>query len=135
MEKDPAEHEVRIRVRYQETDRMGVVYHSNHFHYFEVGRTEAMRARGIVYTGVEARGFALAVLESHAVHTGPATYDDELAVFTKVSAEGKTKMRFEYRVENLTTGKQACSGYTLHVLLGPDRRPARLPDDILAACQ
>ena len=83
-------HRHRIRVRYEETDRMGVVYHANHLRYFEQGRTELMRARGVRYRDLEESGVLLAVLEANAVFKGKVTYDDEITVETRLSMEGKT---------------------------------------------
>ncbi len=122
-----AHDEVRFRVRYQETDRMGVVYHANHLVYFEVGRTELMRKRGIRYADIEKEGHVLAVTEARARFLGRVTYDDEIAVRTSIKPEGKTQVRFEYEVRVTGEERKVCDGYTLHVFLGPDGRPMRLP--------
>jgi acyl-CoA thioester hydrolase len=125
--------EVRLRVRYQETDRMGVVYHSNHLIYFEMGRTELMRRRGICYADLEAEGFALAVTEANAKYLSTVTYDDEILVNTAVSLEGKTQIRFDYRVRRADTEKPVSEGFTRHVFLGPDRKPVRVPERVRKA--
>ena len=91
-------HDVKIRVRYAETDQMGVVYHSNYLVYFEIGRTETMRHLGISYADLEARGYVLAVIESQMRHMGSARYDDELIVRTWLREVTKTRLRFEYHV-------------------------------------
>ena len=78
------ESEVRIRVRYKETDNMGVVHHSNYVNYYEVARTEMMRGRGLSYKEMEARGVMLPVREVQLNYLAPAYYDDLLTVFGTV---------------------------------------------------
>ena len=91
-------YDINVRVRYAETDQMGVVYHSNYLVYFEIGRTEMMRASGISYAELEERGYVLAVVESSMKHTGSAKYDDLLTVRTWLRQVTKTRLRFEYAV-------------------------------------
>lgn len=122
-------HDVKIRVRYAETDQMGVVYHSNYLVYFEIGRTETMRHLGISYADLEARGYVLAVIESQMRHMGSAKYDDELVVRTWLREVTKTRLRFEYHVlrgESLLT-----SGQTVLAFLSraDGMRPVRSPQD------
>ena len=74
--------DVQTRVRYAETDQMGVVYHSNYIIYFELGRTEAMRRIGITYSELEKRGYGLAVIETGARYRSAARYDDLLTIRT-----------------------------------------------------
>lgn len=137
MDRQPksCDEEVRLRVRYQETDRMGVVNHGNHLIYFEVGRTELMRRRGIRYADLEAEGFLLAVTEAHASFLGKVTYDDEIAVRTTASIAGKTQLRFDYEVILAETGRPVCKGHTVHALLGPAWRPVRIPPRIREAVE
>ncbi len=122
-------HDVQVRVRYAETDQMGVVYHSNYLVYFEIGRTETMRRIGISYADLEARGYVLAVIESHMRHVGSARYDDELTVRTWLREVTKTRLRFEYNVlrgETLLT-----TGHTVLAFLSrtDNMRPVRCPED------
>lgn len=122
-------HDVKIRVRYAETDQMGVVYHSNYLVYFEIGRTETMRQLGISYAELESRGYVLAVIESQMRHVGSARYDDELTVRTWLREVTKTRLRFEYHVlrgEALLT-----SGHTVLAFLSraDGMRPVRSPQD------
>jgi len=124
------QHEVRFRVRYQETDRMGVVYHSNHLVYFEVGRTELMREKGIRYADLENEGLSLAVTEASARFLARVTYDDEIVVRTSLSLSGKTKLRFDYRVYRIEDGKAVSEGHTIHVFLGPEGNVLRVPDRV-----
>jgi acyl-CoA thioester hydrolase len=122
--------DVQVRVRYVETDQMGVVYHSNYLVYFEIGRTEAMRQIGITYAELEQRGFVLAVVESSARHKGSAKYDDVLTVRTWLREVSKTRLRFEYHV--LKDETVLTTGHTVLAFL--DRtggmRPVRCPQDV-----
>lgn len=122
-------HDVTIRVRYAETDQMGVVYHSNYLVYFEIGRTETMRRLGISYAELEARGYVLAVIESHMRHTGSARYDDELVVRTWLRDVTRTRLRFEYHV--LRGDTVLTTGHTVLAFLSraDGMRPVRSPQD------
>jgi acyl-CoA thioester hydrolase len=123
-------YDVQVRVRYAETDQMGVVYHSNYIVYFEIGRTEAMRQIGIAYAELERRGYMLAVIETHANHKGSARYDDLLTVRTWLRQVTKTRLRFEYHV--LEDETLLATGYTVLAFLGRnnDMRPVRCPPDV-----
>jgi acyl-CoA thioester hydrolase len=132
----PGTGDILVRVRYQETDRMGVVYHANHFIYFEMGRTELMRRMGIRYADLEAEGFALPVVEADARFMSPVSYDDEIVVETQVSLEGKTRVRFDYRAFLARSGRPVSDGFTRHVFVGSDRRtPVRIPDRVRNAVE
>jgi acyl-CoA thioester hydrolase len=119
-----------LRVRYAETDQMGVVYHSNYLIFFEIGRTEAMRAIGIAYSELEERGYVLAVTESTCRHHGSALYDDVLTVRTRLAAVSKTRLRFEYEV--LRGNSVLASGHTVLAFLSrsDNMRPVRCPQDV-----
>ncbi len=131
----PMPHDAQVRVRYAETDQMGVVYHSNYLIYFEIGRTEAMRKLGISYRELEERGFVLAVIESSMRHTGSARYDDNLTVRTWLREVTKTRLRFEYAVT--LDGKTLTSGHTVLAFLSrhDGMRPVRCPPDVEALAQ
>ena len=122
-------HDVQVRVRYAETDQMGVVYHSNYLVYFETGRTEMMRASGISYANLEDRGYVLAVTESSMKHRGSAKYDDLLTVRTWLREVTKTRLRFEYVV--LRDGVALTTGHTVLAFLSREdgMRPVRAPED------
>ena len=75
----------RVRVRYAETDNMGVVYYANYFVWFEVGRTDLLRARGWSYRDMESEGFSLPVVEAHCAYKQPARYDEELEIITSAA--------------------------------------------------
>lgn len=120
-------HEARFRVRYAETDQMGVVYYANYFIWMEIGRAEFCRARGIRYKDMEIQdGVLLAVVEAQCRYVASAKYDDEVAVKTWISRANRrlADFRYEMRVE----GSIIATGFTRHVFLGKDMRPVRLPE-------
>ncbi|MGL6225822.1 MAG: acyl-CoA thioesterase [Thermoguttaceae bacterium] len=92
------EHEVQIRVRYEETDQMGVVYHGNYFTYFEIGRTELLRSRGITYKDMEDQGVFCVVVHADCNYKRPAKYDDLLTLRTLVKRIGRVRIEHEYRL-------------------------------------
>lgn len=129
----PPEHldapfETTLRVRYEETDRQGVVYHGKYFEYFEVGRTEWLRARGLVYRDIEERGAFLVVAEATARYLAPARYDDVLTVRTRVTDLGRATIEFGYEV--LRGGERIALGSTRLVTVGPNGRPRRFPPEL-----
>ncbi len=116
-----------MRVRYAETDRMGVVYHANYLQYFEIGRTEAMRSLGATYRALEEQGIALAVVECGLNFRAGAKYDDELRIVTKPSSAGRVRVRFDYEIWR--GDKMLCDGFTVLACL-VNGRPAELPQEI-----
>ena len=89
------EHEVTIRVRYSETDQMGVVYHGSYVPYFEIGRVEWLRNKGISYKSLEESGIALPIVSMHLYYKKPARYDDLLTVKTKFKSYSTVKIEFD----------------------------------------
>jgi len=123
---------VRLRVRYDEIDGMGVIHHPNFLIYFEIGRTEFMREMGVHYADLERRGFLLVVTAATARYHANVRYDDEIVVKTSVAELGRATIRFAYRVED-AAGRLLCEGSTEHCCVGPDKkRPIRFPPEILA---
>ncbi|MGD8400607.1 MAG: thioesterase family protein [Bacillota bacterium] len=106
---------IKFRVRYQETDRMGVVHHSVYYIWYEMGRTEWLRERGLSYTECEAQGWLLPVVESGTKYLHSATYDDELEVQTIYRPNKGITFEFEYIVRNLADGVVLATGFTKHV--------------------
>lgn len=103
------EHEFYIRVRYAETDQMGVVYHGNYAQYFEMGRVEWLRNLGISYKWMEENGVMLPVVSLELNYKKPARYDDILRIKTKLKSQSTVKIEFDYEIYNeqnqlLTTG-------------------------------
>ena len=123
-------HEVTVRVRYGETDQMGVVYHANYLLYFETGRTELMRAAGLVYRDLEAGGVRLVVTEASCRYRAPARYDEELNILTRVASLGSARVRFEYGVTG-KDGREIATGYTELASLDTTGRVVRLPAEVV----
>jgi len=122
---DPPAHETRVRVRYGECDRMGVVYHAHYIVYFELGRTEYLRALGETYRRVEDEGTLLVVVETGARYHRPARYDDLLTVRTRLSELGGVRLRFEYEVTR--DGEILATGFTVLASTTREGRPCRMP--------
>ena len=121
-----------IRVRYAETDQMGVVYYSNYLVWFEVGRTEFCRQRSLPYRDFEREFQAyLAVAEAQCRYLTPARYDDVLIIRTRVDSFRKRTISFQYEIVNKESGLVVASGRTLHVLLDENGRPRSFPADFL----
>ena len=119
-----------VRVRYAETDRMGVVYYANYFVWFEVARTEFLRALGWTYREMEAGGVYLPVIEAHCQYRRPARYDDEIAIRTEARAVSPVRLEFTYVATLAGSDEPLATGRTAHAAVGPDGRPCRLPDRV-----
>jgi acyl-CoA thioester hydrolase len=119
----------KIRVRYAETDAMGVVYYANYLTYFEVARVEYLRAAGIDYSVLEDSKMTGAVVESHVRYHNAAKFDDELSLWSRCVSMGKVRFRIEYEVRRDADEALVASGYTEHALLAHGSlRPVRIPD-------
>ena len=116
-----------IRVRYAETDKMGVVYHANYFMWFEIGRCELLRAIGRSYREMEASGIGLPVIEAHCEYKSPARYDDELQVRTSGRLLSPARVEFEYEIVRPSDGTVNAVGRTVHAAIDTTGRPCRLP--------
>jgi len=124
----PVKGETRVRVRYAETDQMGVVYHANYLVWFEVGRVELMRQQGLNYKQLEAdEGCFIVVAEVSARYKAPARYDDELIVETTVRSVRGPVIRFGYKILLAENRNLLCEGETVHIVLGRDMKRARIP--------
>jgi acyl-CoA thioester hydrolase len=119
--------ETRVRVRYAETDQMGVVYHSNYLIWFEVGRVEFIRQLGLNYKQMEEEGCGIAVVDLHVRYKAPARYDDELVIETRLLAARGAVVRFGYRILRVSDGLLLCEGETMHVVVGMDMKKRSLP--------
>jgi len=120
-----------IRVRYAETDMMGVVHHATYPVWFEVGRTDLMRELGLPYTEIEARGYYLMLSGLNVEYRRAARYDDELTVTTQISAIRSRTVTFTYQVRR---GEElVATGETSHITTDKQYRPARMPEDVLRA--
>jgi|SRR5262245_10702091 len=123
------EHAHPIRVRYGDSDQMGVAYYANYLVWFEVGRTEWLRARGYAYRTLENEGVFLPVTEAYCRYLAPSRYDDLIYVVTKLGKLGRTVVRFDYRILK-EDGTLAATGHTEHCFLSREGRPVRAPDGI-----
>lgn len=119
-----------VRVRYAETDKMGVVYYANYLVWFEVGRTDWLRDTGWTYRAMEGDGFQLPVIEAHCEYKQGARYDDELEIRTRARQRSPVRIQFDYEVARPADGMTLAVGHTVHATIGPSGRPARLPDRI-----
>jgi acyl-CoA thioester hydrolase len=121
-------HEATIRVRYAETDQMGVVYHANYLIWMEVGRVEYCRAAGLVYRDLEQEdAIRLAVVGVQVRYLSPARYDDEVTVKVTVAEAGPRMIVFAYEMTLASTGQILATGETKHIFLGASLKPCKLP--------
>jgi acyl-CoA thioester hydrolase len=119
-----------IRVRYAETDQMGVVYYANYFVWFEVARAELLRSLGWSYREMEAEGVGLPVIEAHCEYRQPARYDDVLDIRTKGALVSAACVRFDYEVVRRSDGIVTAVGRTVHAAIDPTGKPCRLPERV-----
>lgn len=116
--------EIEIRVRYGETDKMGIVYHPNYYVWFELARTELLRKLGISYHQIEQRGFFIPVIETHCCHIKPTHYDEIIRVAVR---PGKKKgIRFSFEYEARRGEELVATGETWHTFTNKKGRPVRL---------
>ena len=127
----PNTSEMRLQVRYSETDAMGFVYYANYLIYFEVARTTALADLGHPYWEMEKRGVLIPVLRSHCEYLHPARYGDALLLRTDRMRLGHARIRFEYEVRRESDAKLISTGYTEHAFMGKDGRPLRPPLDLI----
>lgn len=120
------EHDIPIRVRYQETDAMGVLHHANYFTYFEMGRTELLRANGYDYRSVEEGGLFMVVFEIACKYMRPARYDDQLTLRTRTRRVTAAKIQHEYQ---LFRGEELLAeGHSTLACVDKTGRPQRVPE-------
>lgn len=120
--------DARVRVRYAETDQMGIVYHANYLVWFEVGRVELMRQIGLDYKNMERdEGAMVAVVEVTARYKAPARYDDELIIRTRVSSAKLAILKFKYEILRAADEILLCEGETIHLVVGRDMKRRSLP--------
>lgn len=119
-----------VRVRYAETDQMGVVYHANYLVWFEVGRTDWLRHRGLTYKAMEAEGYLLPVVEAHCAYRSPARYDDVLDVRTMARLASPMRIAFDYEILRAADDRLLTTGHTMHAVLNTEGRPVPVPDHV-----
>lgn len=120
-------HTLGFRVRYSETDQMGTIYNSRPLEWFEMGRSELMRAAGLPYTEMEARGVFLPLIEAHVEYDGRARYDDLLEMVSVASMVGRARLRCRASVVHMASRAPVAHGHTLHVFTDVRGRPTRPP--------
>ena len=130
----PSVNETRLRVRYAETDQMGVVYHSNHLIWFEIGRVELMRQLGFTYRDMErADGRFIAVAEARCRYRAPIYYDEEIIVRTKLKSVRESVVHFSYELVRGENGAVLAEGETTHIVTDSNMKIAVLPEKYLKA--
>jgi acyl-CoA thioester hydrolase len=117
-----------MRVRFFETDLMGIVHHAAYFTYVEAGRVEYLRRRGADYRALTERGFHMPVVEAHLEYKRTSRFDDELVVETRLGALSRVTVRFDYRVRR--GGDLVVQGHTLLACVDDDHKPRRIPEDV-----
>lgn len=128
-------HEIEFRIRYGETDQMGVVYHGNYAQYFETGRTEWLRSLGITYKEMENNGVMLPVISLEVTYKKPARYDDLVKVRTRLKAMPKATIEFDYELVS-DKNEVLALGNTVLAFIDMERnRPTRCPKYILDKLQ
>lgn len=125
----PDSHEITIRVRYAETDRMGLLHHANYFVYFEMGRTELLRERGISYRDVEDAGHLLVIIDIGCKFRRPAYYDDVLTLRTTVARV--THVKIVHRYELLRANDLLAEGHSTLACIDRQGRPQKLPETLV----
>ena len=128
----PASHVTDLRVRYAETDRMGVVYYANYLVWCEVGRVEFLRAHGRSYAQLEADGTGLAVAEAQVRYLAPARFDDLVRVETILTGVRSRAITFDYVITNADRGSRLASAHTSLVSIDAGGRLVALPPDFRA---
>ncbi len=122
--------EVKVRVRYAETDQMGYVYYGNYMTYYEVARVEALRAMGLNYKDLEENGVMMPVLESHSRYLLPGKYDEELTIKVRIPELPKVKIKFDYEFFN-EEGKLIHRGETTLAFINMNTgKPVRMPEEM-----
>jgi acyl-CoA thioester hydrolase len=122
-------HTTRLRVRYAETDQMGVVYHANYLVWMEIGRVELVRTLGFNYQELEqTKGIYLAVIEASCRYLYPARYDQEIIVETSMVRSNVRMVEFAYRILSADPERLLTEGLTKHIWLNREFRPTRLPE-------
>ena len=121
-------HETQIRVRYAETDKMGIVHHANYLVWFELGRSEICRAKGFSYKDMEEKENALMVVaEAYCRYKSPAYYEDELIIRTKIEEMRSRSMRFVYEIFRASDQMLLAEGETLHVVTDTNKKVRSIP--------
>ncbi len=126
--------ESRTRVRYKDTDQMGIAHHSNYIVWFEIGRTDLCRHTGFSYAEIERRGYLLVVTEIGCRFKIPYRYDEEVLIRTSVAEAASRAMRFEYELLNAAADTLHATGFSSHLWVDRDsRKPVRADAEVMKA--
>ena len=127
-------HQTRVRVRYAETDQMGVVYYANYLVWMEVARVEFCKALGFRYKDMELEdGVLLAVVEAQCRYLYPARFDEEVIVETRIAEANSRLVSFGYQMMLADPDRKVATGSTRHIFCNREMKPARLPEKYRAA--
>jgi len=122
----------RLKIRYSEVDKMGRAYNAHYLVWFEVGRTDFFRERGVVYSKLEnEHKLFLPVREAYCKFKSPISYDDEIVVNTECNQIDSKRIKFSYKIENINTGKISALGYTIHVFIDSSGKIVLIPKFII----
>jgi acyl-CoA thioester hydrolase len=125
-------YETQLRVRYAETDQMGVVYHSNYIVWFEVGRVEMLRQLGFTYRDMEGQdGIHIAVVDARCRFKAPAVYDDQITVRTRLLNVRDSLLHFGYDIVRAADGTLLAEGETVHLIVDDEFKRMQLPEKYL----
>lgn len=122
-------HESRLRVRFEETDTMGVVYYAKFLVWMEVGRINLLRDLGWVYGDWLKRGLHIPVVQAHVDYKASARFDDEILVMTKLASIGSSSIRFDTEIFKLPDKTLLCTGHTVHALVDASGKAVPFPKD------
>ena len=129
----PIVSEARVRVRYAETDQMGVVYHSNYFIWFEVGRVELLRKLGFSYREMEREDDCfIAVVDARCRYKAPARYDDEILIRTRLKSARESLVHFAYQAIRESDGVLLAEGETTHIVTNAGMNITTIPEKYLS---
>lgn len=123
--------DVEVRVRYAETDKMGVAYYANYFVWFEVGRAELCRIKGFSYADLEALGYILVVTDAQCHYRSPARYDETIIIRTRLKEMNRRMITFGYQLIKKESEEVLAEGETRHLSIGPTGKPKSLPEAFL----
>jgi acyl-CoA thioester hydrolase len=119
-----------VRVRYAETDKMGIVYYANYLIWFEIGRTDWLRDTGWTYRSMEEDGIQLPVIGARCEYRQAARYDDEVEIRTRARKLSPVRVQFDYEAVRRADGVILASGHTIHATVDSSGRPVRMPDRV-----
>ncbi len=128
---DFAEYNHTVRVRYADTDQMGVVYHARYFEWFEAARTEMLRSMGMPYDQFEKQGIFLPVIEAYCRYREPVRYDELVHIRTVLQDVSRLKIKLRYIISGKTKDDYRVDGYTLHCFMNQEGRPVRASNEIV----